>query len=137
MILQRQRGELSLFWSAVLAALVAMAAMAILFSMRYERNFFAEGWSRLMHSPAGQAIQSTQSAAGAAVKPGSGEVRKCTVNGRVVYSNVECDTKNPSSRKVDLQDSRGFETAKTPAPEAPAGKTPPNLQDKMIERATR
>jgi hypothetical protein len=55
------------------------------------------------------------------------------VAGRVTYSNVDCNTKNPTSRAVTLNDSRGFEPPKV-APSVPAAM--PGVSDKMIEQAT-
>ena len=45
---QAQRGSISLFRVALFSAAVAAVAMAALFSMRQERNLFAEGWHKLL-----------------------------------------------------------------------------------------
>lgn len=140
----RQRGELSLWTCALLFAALALAAMAGLFSMRSERNFFAEAWSRATRSAVGQSAQRLQSAAANLVKSGTveaAEIRKCTIDGKLVYSNVECSAKSPNSRQVDLHDSGGIEAPKAPPGveterKAPGG-PPPNVQDKMIDKATR
>lgn len=140
MALDRQRGELSLVWSALLAALLAAVAMAALFSMRSERNVFAEAWSHAMRSSVGQTAQQVQSVAAGAVKSGSveaAEIRTCTINGKRVYSNVECSAKSPNSRKVELRDSAGIEAPKVPPAAEPEGKTPSGMQDMMIDKATR
>lgn len=125
-----QRGELSLFWASVLVAVVTLAALAALFSMRYERNFFAEAWQRIVHADAGQSLRrATEQAA----RPGVAVIRKCIVNGKVTYSNVECDSRNLASTKPELHDSQGIEPPKTaPAPQADA---PGTLQEKMMEKA--
>ena len=142
--LNRQRGELSLLSCALLFGLVALVAAIGLFSMRSERNFFAEAWSRAMHSTVGQSARQLQSAAAnavaaTAVKSGAveaTEIRKCMIDGKRVYSNVECSAKSPHSRKVDLHDSGGIEAPKAPPATEPEGKTP-SIQDKMIDKATR
>jgi hypothetical protein len=133
---RRERGAISLFWGAALVGLAAVAAMAALYSMRYERNLFAEGWSRLTGA-AGQApaISAAQEAAKSAKLSGSG-IRKCIVEGSVVYSNIECKANDPTSRKLELQDTHGFEAPKAPAPEPAQGSSPAALQEKMIEKAT-
>lgn len=138
MQIKYQRGELSLFWAAVIVGVIALAAMVALMSARYERNYFAEAWSRVTKTEIAQTVQQTQQAAEKAVKPEAAGVRKCMVDGKVIYSNVECDTKDPTSRKVELHDSKGFEAPKAPpAPAASQTDAPPTMQDKMIEKATR
>ena len=135
-----QRGELSLFWAAVFIAVVTLVAVAALFSMRYERNFFSEAWQRIMRSDAGKTLQQTGQAAQNAVRrePGaaSSAIRQCMINGKVVYSNVECDVKNPTSRKVEFHDTQGIEAPKVPA-SASQESASQTLQDKMIEKAVR
>ena len=137
MKLKYQRGELSLFWMAVVVGIVALVCMGALFSMRYERNFFAEAWKGFMKSDAGKVVQQTQKTADAVANPdgGSAEIRKCTIDGKVVYSNVECDAKNASTRKVALHDTQGIEAPKVPQASAPQPEQQPTLQDKMIEKA--
>lgn len=126
-----QKG-LSLLWTAVFVGVVALAAMVALMSARYERNYFAEAWKRMTKTEAGQAVQQVQHGAEMAVKPEAAAVRKCTVNGKVVYSNVECDNSDPTSRKVELHDTKGFEAPKAPPPEAEAK---PDMREKLIEKA--
>jgi hypothetical protein len=139
MKLKYQRGELSLLWAAVIVGVIALMCMGALFSMRYERNFFAETWNRFAKSDAGKAIQQTQKAAEAVTRPdGAGtDIRKCVIDGKVVYSNVECDTKNASTRKVQLHDTQGVEAPKVPQASASQPEQQPTLQEKMIEKATR
>jgi hypothetical protein len=133
MHLRFQKGELSLLWAAVLVGVVALAAMVALMSARYERNYFAEAWKRMTKSEAGQAIRQTQQSTENAVRLDAAAVRKCTVDGKVVYSNVECSKDNPSSRTVQLNDSRGFEAPKAPPALETAAK--PDMREKMIEKA--
>ena len=129
-----QRG-LSLLWTAVVVGLVALAAMVGLMSARYERNYFAEGWKKLTGSEAGKAVQQAQLGVEKAVKPETASqdagIRKCTVNGKVVYSNVECD----KGAVVKIQDTQGFEAPKVPAASAPETDGAPNMRDKMIDKA--
>lgn len=118
-----QRGAISLLWLAVLMAAFAAIAMAALFSMRYDRNFFAEAWSRLAHAPA------VTAPAPAAPAPA---LRKCVIDGKTVVSNVDCQERG---RAIDIHDSRGIEAPK--AAPAPAEAAPATMQDRMIEKATR
>lgn len=133
----RQKGELSLMWAAVLIGIVTLAAMVALMSARHERNYFSEAWKRVTKTEAGQVMQQTQKSAERAVRQESPDVKKCVVDGKVVYSNVECDNSNPTSRKVQLHDTQGFETPKAPpapAPEAEGKDVRQKMIDKAVER---
>lgn len=129
-----QKG-LSLLWTAVVVGLVASAGMVALMSARYERNYFAEAWKKLTKTEVGQAIQQTQQNAGNAVKSEAAAIRKCTIDGKVVYSNVECDKGNPTSQKVQINDTKGFEAPKVPVASAPEAEGAPSARDKLIEKA--
>jgi hypothetical protein len=128
---QYQKGEINLVWVAVISALVAAVAMAALYSWRYERNLFAEGWTKLASK-----FQDTQRAAEAVTGINAPAIYQCNVNGKVLYSNVACDVKNADSKKVDIQDTRGFEAPKVPVPEKTLESAKPTAQDRIIERAT-
>ena len=131
MNLSFQRGALSLKWCAVMAALVAFSAMALLISWRSERNLFAESWSRLTQTTPLQALQQ----AGARAKADAAvPMRKCTIEGKVVYSNVDCGANNSTSREVTLYDTHGIEQPKVPPVATPEGESPGAVQGKMIER---
>lgn len=131
----RQRG-LSLIWVAVSMAGLAAVAMAALFSMRYERNFFAEGADKLLKQSGGAAVlQQTQQAVGAAA-PAGGPMRKCVIDGQTVISNTDCSDRNPTSKTIRIHHTSGIEAPKVPKPD-PAEDTPRTAQDKMIEKATR
>ncbi|HJV88115.1 MAG TPA: hypothetical protein VJ698_21780 [Noviherbaspirillum sp.] len=132
-----QKGALSLFWAAVFVGVVALAAMVALMSARHERNYFSEALGRFTKTDAGQMIQQTSQAVEKAAKPEATAVRKCTVNGKVVYTNVECDVANPTSRKVEMHDTAGFEAPKIPAPAASQVDSPPTMEERAIEKATR
>ncbi len=139
MVLDRQRGELSLMWVAVSMAVLALVAMAGLFWMRYERNLFAEIWHSAMKTPMAKTVTQTQSAVAGSVKSDSGAssnaIRKCTIDGKVVYSNVDCSAKDPGSRAVKLHDSSGIEAPKAPPPPASEQDAQGDVRQKMIEKA--
>jgi hypothetical protein len=100
----RQRGELNLFWCVVLFAALGFAVFAGLVSFRDGRNLFAEWWDSARTQAAGVSsgkIPSAITTLPAAGAPASSEIRKCIVNGKVVYSNVECGADNATSRKLD------------------------------------
>jgi hypothetical protein len=124
----RQRGALNLVWVMVLSGLCAAVAMALLFSVRHERNLFAETWNR-----AGAGAVSRQ-ALGLANKSVAGApLRKCMVDGRRVVSNTDCSDSNPSSKLIEIHDTQGFD-APRPAAAAAAAPTSDPVLDKMIEK---
>jgi hypothetical protein len=110
---------------------LAAAAMATLYSWRYERNIFAEGWGKLSGLFQKQAQQMAQSVGGTT----SPSIYQCNVKGKVLYSNVACDVKSVNTKKVDVQDTHGFEPPKVPVETASIESSRPTLQDKMIEKA--
>jgi len=116
--MKRQTG-LSLITVAVVMAALAALAMAALFSMRHQRNLFAEGWQKV----SGKAAVAT-----AVVAPPPAPLRKCTIDGRTVISNTECGKRGTV---LANHDSRGIEPPKAP----PAPVDEPGLRDKMLERA--
>lgn len=128
-----QRGAVSLLWCAVFVGIVTLAAMVVLMSARHERNYFAEAWKRVSGGAPAQMLKTVKQDSVHAVKGEASAVRKCIVDGKVVYSNVDCLSDNPSSRTVQLHDTRGIEAPKMPAPDT--HKTPETLQQRMIEQA--
>lgn len=134
MVLNRQKGELSLLWAAVLIGVVTLVAMVGLMSARHERNYFSEAWKRMTKTEAGQVLQQTQQSAERAVKAESAEIRKCVIDGKVVYSNVECDISNATSRKVQLHDTKGIDAPKAPPAPAPEAEGK-DMRQKMIDKA--
>jgi hypothetical protein len=138
MNLQYQRGELSLWWAAVAVGAFSLVCMVGLMSMRYERNYFMEAWKNFTRTEAGQVLQKTQATAGDAVKAqlaGQGQqgaMRKCSIGGKVVYSNIDCES---GGQVIRIQDSAGFEAPRTPPAASSRGEEPSTLQDRMIDKA--
>jgi hypothetical protein len=142
-----QRGELSLWWCAILVGICTALAFAGLFSMRYERNLFAEGWVYVQNTPIGRTVLHAPSAAASAttsalrgqkVEPDRGTnsvIRKCRINGSLVYSNVDCRHDNPTSRSVEWHDSRGFESPKAAAAATPQSAPSDTLEQKTLDKA--
>jgi type II secretory pathway pseudopilin PulG len=129
----RQRGALSLTWVAIMSAVLALLAMAAMFSMRYERNLFAEGWAKVAGGDtARQAIDAARNAGGAA--PAPVVLRKCVIDGKTVVSNTDCRDDNRSSKNMVLHDSHGIEPPKAPPVEKQAEPGSDPMLDKMIEK---
>jgi hypothetical protein len=131
---RRQGGQISLWLVALLMAGFAAISMAALFSMRYERNRFAEGIAWLLKSPAADAVAGQARAASEGAAPASGAMRKCVIDGKHVVSNVDC-ANAASSKVIALHDTRGIEAPKAPPP--PPQPEPANLREQMIDKATR
>lgn len=123
----RQSGALSLLWCAILMALLSVGALLALFSLRYERNLPAELWSRAKQAGlAAEAVQKAQAAVS-----GAEPVRRCTVGGAVLYSNLDCDPQKNGSKAVKLHLTQGVEAPKVP----PAAAAPERFDDNLAERA--
>ncbi|WP_295995475.1 DUF4124 domain-containing protein [Rugamonas sp.] len=141
-----QRG-INLIQVAIASAALAAIAMAALYGMRYERNPLIDAIDKLSGRPLSQDIKPAGRGRAAAM-PGpavnaapvnvapAGVLRKCVIDGRTVYSDVDCKAGNPTSRVVEVHQTHGFEAPKVAAPEA-AASTPQSLQDQAIEKATR
>jgi Tfp pilus assembly protein PilV len=127
----RQRG-ISLILVAVLMAAVAALAMAAIFSMRYERNLFAEGLARL----GGKSAAAAPAAAAAAISTPAKPLRRCVIDGKTVFSDTECSAANATTRNVVVHETKGIDAPRGPKPD-PVDAAPQDLRAKMIEKATR
>ncbi|CAN7565268.1 DUF4124 domain-containing protein [Pseudoduganella sp. LjRoot289] len=127
---------MSLILVAVLMAGVAALAMAALFSMRYERNLFAEGINKLTgKSPPAAMPSASALPVLPAAAPGN-QLRRCIINGKTVFSDTECGDRNATTKNVVVHETKGIEAPKAPKPD-PADAAPQDLRAKMIEKATR
>ena len=125
--IRRQGGALSLVWVAIVSALLAAAAMAALWSIRYDRNLFAEGASAL-----------AAAARGALADPatGGGAMRKCVIHGKPVISNTDCLDSNRTSKTIQIHATRGVEAPKVPPAPAASPTSDPAI-DKILEKQLR
>jgi glutamine amidotransferase PdxT len=112
---------------AVVMAALAFVAVLGLMSMRSEKNLFGDAWASLMKSAP---VQQAQQVAATPAAP----IRKCTISGKIVYSNVDCLAGAADSKTVQLHDTHGVEAPKAP-PAPPAADPGAELRDKAIERA--
>lgn len=156
MKISAQRGAVSLFGTAILMMLLAIAGMLFLYSVRYGHLPFQDAMARWGRSAnvisnelkqasgiaSGSAAQASQPAAigqGSAGTPAAATIdagiRRCTIHGKIVYSDNECRDDNVTTRAVKLQDSRS--DAPKPAPTATDGDEDPeqSLRMKMIDKA--
>ncbi|GAB2850311.1 hypothetical protein GCM10027277_18110 [Pseudoduganella ginsengisoli] len=117
---------------AMIMAGLAAVVMAALFSMKKERNLFAEGADKLMKKTGAEAV--VQQGA-KAVQPAGAALRRCVIDGKTVFSDTECKASNPTSKAVVVHETRGIEAPKVPKPD-PAASGPESIREKMIEKAT-
>ena len=132
-MLHRQRGAYKLYHVALLSAGVAALAMAALFSLRQDRNLFAEGAAKVGKLVADSALAAPIDSARAAVAGKDGQMRKCVINGKTVISNADCDERNPTSKVIKLRESKGFEAPRVPV-EPKNEFDAQDLRAKMIEK---
>ena len=119
-----QQGALNLVWVAIISAGVAAAALAALWSMRHDRNLFAEGVDKLAKSAPSLPSQP------------AAPMRKCKIDGKTVISNTDCKDGNKTSKTIDIVATSGVEAPKVPAA-APVEATSDPALDKIIEKQTR
>lgn len=117
MLLRYQGGALSLRWAVFIVSLCAFSGMAALYAMRYQRNLFDESWRGIKASvvkelPADIRLPEPAQAS-------ESVIRRCTVDGKVMYSNIECKEKDRNSRIVELHYSKGL-GGEQPLPDRPA-----------------
>jgi hypothetical protein len=155
-----QRGAVSLFGTAVLMMLLTIAGMLFLYSVRYGHLPFQDAisrWGRSANVISNELKQASGIAAGSAAQasqPGAiGQIsagipaaatvdtgiRRCTIHGKIVYSDHECRDDNATTRAVKLQDNRSDvpQSAAKPAASANDGSDDPeqSLRMKMIDKA--
>jgi hypothetical protein len=138
MKLSKQRG-INLVWVAVLSAAVGLLAAGTLVSMRQDRNIFKEilhmasGGKLGAPAPAGATGPRPIGEAAAAIVPATpgNTLRRCTINGKTVFSDVECAAS--TSTTVKSIDTKGVEAPKAPPKPASTPNSDPAL-DKVLER---
>lgn len=130
-MVKRQRG-ISLIAVALLMAGLAAVVMTALFSMKKERNLFAEGADSLLKKTGADAVVRQ---GGAAVQPAAAALRRCVIDGKTVFSDTQCAAGNPTTKNVVVHETRGIEAPKVAKPD-PAAAGPESMRDRMIEKAT-
>lgn len=119
----KQGGAVSLLFVSILMMLVTLAALAFLYQLRYGQLPMQDVWRRWGKSAtvitgelkqvSGVTTEISASPKAATVNAG---IRRCTIKGKVIFSDVECTDDNPSTRAVKLYDSKGGEPFKSAAP---------------------
>ncbi|MCG2583448.1 DUF4124 domain-containing protein [Massilia sp. TS11] len=129
-----QRG-LSLTGVLILSMVIGGAVALALISARNERNLFAEMWGKLSGSvreqPAVQDARQALGAASPAAEASGAPLRKCTIDGKTVYSNTDCKASNPTSKEIQVQRTAGIASPKA----APAGSSASATSDPALDKA--
>lgn len=125
-----QRG-ISLFWTAVLMLALAFGLFAVLVTFSGAGDPVGIAWTYLKGSKIGKSVQQlpqlkqlqqaqpAQPKTAGSIPSDASEIRKCMINGSIVYSNVDCAPENKTTRKLNLQNSQGFEPPKPASASAP------------------
>ncbi|MFZ6800894.1 hypothetical protein [Undibacterium sp. Di24W] len=137
----KQSGGISLLMTAVLMMGIALIGISCLYYLRFSQWPMQASFSRWSQS-LGIIEKEVKKSAGLVSNgdnpvPFGDGLRKCKINGKIVYSNVDCLDSNATTRAVQLQDNRGFSSP--PSPPKDSGLTVnsgPTLQEKMISKAT-
>lgn len=139
----KQRGAMNLYFVSIVMMLVTLAALAFLYFIRYGQLPMQDVWQRWGKS-AGVITEELKQVSGVAPEAaGSNKaatvdagIRRCTIKGKVIFSDVECTDDNPSTRAVKLYDSKGGEPPKA-AKLAGGGQAESELDLKMqiLEKA--
>lgn len=131
MKLNKQAG-ISLVMVSVVSMLVAALGMTFLYYMRTGHLPMQDLWARLGKAAAiiGNDVKdSTGLPTGSSEGPGMRQaatttegVRRCTIDGKTIYSDTLCLDTNPTTKKIKLNDSKGMEPPKTTLAKDEAGK---------------
>lgn len=91
---------------------LTLAALSLMYYMRYGHFPLQDVWQRWNHSA--ELIIKELGVPGQAVTVDAGILR-CTIKGKVVFSDVECSDNNPTTQTVKLVDNKGGEPPKPSA----------------------
>jgi len=127
-----KQSGLSLIAVALISMLVAALGMGFLYFMRYGHLPMQDMWARFGKAAAvisNDVKETTGLPTGSNEGPGmrqaattSEGVRRCTLDGKTVYSDTLCLDTNPSTKKIKLNDSKGMEPPKTTIAKEDGGK---------------
>jgi hypothetical protein len=158
MIFQNQKGAISLFMTSILMMLITLMAMLFLYMARYGHLPFPELRSRWGHSAdvisnelknvSGLKAAATATATAtdkalsksADVKPTvtiESGVRRCTIHGKVVYSDTECLSNNATTRTIKLHDNRADAPKPVTNPNEDKDASEVDLKMKMIDKLSK
>lgn len=127
-----QSGAINLTMVSFLMMALTLAALSLLYYMRYGHVPLQNVWQRWSHSA--ELITKELGVPGQAVTVDAG-IRRCTIKGKVVFSDEECSDNNPTTRAVKLVDNKGGEPPKASASSKAQNATEVDVQSKIIDKA--
>ncbi|MFZ6873131.1 hypothetical protein ACO0LF_13835 [Undibacterium sp. Di27W] len=117
----KQRG-LSLVMVSFVSMLVAALGMTFLYYVRYGHLPMPDLWARWgksanvigndLKNAAGLPVGNNQGPGMREAATTSEGIRRCTIDGKTVYSDTLCLDNNPSTKKIKLADSKGVDPVK-------------------------
>ena len=137
-----QSGAINLYIVSLLMMVLTLAALSLMYYMRYGHVPLQDVWQRWRHSADTitkdlNGLNSHGVLPGQAVTVDAG-IRRCIIKGKVVFSDVECSDSNPTTKAVKLVDNKGGEPPK-PSANATNSKTQnaseTDMQSKIIDKA--
>ncbi|WP_295747992.1 hypothetical protein [Undibacterium sp.] len=164
MIFQSQKGAISLFMTALLMMLITVMAMLFLYTARYGHLPFPELRARWGHSAdvisnelksvSGVKAAATATASATATATATDKalsksadlqstvtiesgVQRCTIQGKVVYSDTECLSNNASTRTIKLHDNRADAPKPVTKPNEDKDASEVDLKMKMIDKLSK
>ncbi|AZP13120.1 hypothetical protein [Undibacterium parvum] len=156
MIFQSQKGAISLFMTALLMMLITVMAMLFLYMARYGHLPFPELRARWGHSAdvisnelksvSGLKAAATATATNKALSKSAdlqstvtieSGVQRCTIHGKVVYSDTECLSNNATTRTIKLHDNRADAPKPVTKPNEDKDASEVDLKMKMIDKLSK
>lgn len=137
-----QSGAINLYMVSLLMMALTLAALSLMYYMRYGHVPLQDVWQRWRHSADTitkdlSGLKPDGVLPGQAVTVDSG-IKRCTIKGKVVFSDVECSDSNPTTKAVKLVDNKGGEPPK-PSANATNSKVQnaneTDMQSKIIDKA--
>lgn len=138
----RQAGAMNLYLLALLMMAVTLAALTFLYVMRYGQLPMQDVLQRWGKSGAviSHELKEISGASDAGARSGrlatvDAGIRRCTVKGKVIFSDVECTDDNPTTRELKLYDSKGGPPPKAPAAAQEESQQAPDLKMQMLDKS--
>lgn len=144
----KQSGAINLLFVSILMMVMTLAALSLLYYMRFGHVPLQDVWQRW--SKSGEVVSNELKSITGISKDGvhTGKIatvddgiKRCTINGKVIFSDVECSEKNPTTRAVKLYDSKGGEppkaSANSKAPDAVQAASDIDVKSQMIDKAVK
>ena len=141
----KQSGAINLYMVSILMMAITLAALSLLYYMRYGHLPLQDVWQRWSKSAEVVTNKVTKELSGSgrdsivsgqAVTVDAG-IRRCTIHGKVVFSDVECSDSNPTTRAVKLVDNKGGQPPKASAASTTQDAAQGDMTSQMIDKAVK